>query len=397
MLIKSKRIIVAGFCSFSLAMVSASVFGADSGKTNVMIGGQSAKLSTYYRSELNSDDHGFAKTDDNKPVKTTNISLNELKLGLDGQLTKESDYSVLLDLNFSAKARMAGATVNPESLIEVAQFNWWFTDMVGLGGGKMLINQGGWDAKRIDYSFLMSSAYTDGDMPFAGDAPAYALMVKAGGAGTVTVQLTDDVTNCPDAAAAKGKCSQARNAGARFNDENKQPAWNFEYAGDFGGIKPLLQYGSYDINHSKYFVLGFGYEGMGLEAYLDFIQDSVSYKGGADKKYTDTHSAYTLDVAYTIPKVARPFLKYSAFNVKQATDADVAKMATETKVNSAAGAFDDNNTSWALGSSFLMEGNHFRPYFALVNKSGKYAKSTTDDTAESKSDMQIKLGVMGNF
>lgn len=387
MLIRSKRIIVAGICSFSLSLASASGLAADVGKTNVMIGGQSSKLSTQYRSELMNNDHGTLKDDNTKPTKTTNITLNELKIGLDGQLTKESDYSVLLDLG---RANVGG-------LIQTAKFNWWLTDMIGIGGGKIKINQGGWDFKNYDYSTLMGTVYTDTDMPLPMYAAGYELMVKAGGAGDISLQLTDDVVACTAKAC-------AGNTDKRFNKENKQPAWTLQYMGDFGGIKPLFQLGSYDINHSKYIALGLGYEGMGLDAYLDFIQDSRMYAltvGTEDKKFTDTHSTYTLDVGYTIAKVARPFLKYSAFNVKDATDSAVTAIATEPTSNAtptAAGtSYEDNATQWALGSSFLMEGNHFRPYFALVNTTGKFAKAVDPTTSESKSDMQIKLGVMGTF
>lgn len=403
MLIRSKRIIVAGFCSFSLAMVSASVFAAESGKTNVMIGGQSAQLSTQYRSELLKDDHGLMKSEGYKPTQTTNILLNELKMGLAGQLTKQSDYAVLLDLNFSAKAIAAGTTPNPDSLIETAQFNWWFTDMVGMGGGKININQGGWDQKHADYAALMNSVYTDSDLPLAANAPAYQLMVKAAGAGNVTLQFTDDVVAT---AATQGQTTATR-ANQRFNTANRQPAWTLEYAGDFGGIKPLVQIGSYDINHSRYYAIGLGYAAMGLDAYLDYIQDNRAFHtaatdGGDDKKLTDTHTTYTIDVGYTIPKVARPFVKYSGFNVKDATSSDAVGVAsTETKNNAQVGTsstvFADNATQWALGSSFLMEGNHFRPYLALVNYSGKFDKGDGTDSGESKSNMMIKLGVMGEF
>ena len=404
MLIRSKRSIVAGSSLMALAL-SVSASAADSGKTNIMVGGQSAKLSTMYRSEMLMSDHGMlAKGSDhdlgeNKPTKTTNIGLNELKMGLDGQLTKDASYSILLDFVRASKG----------GIIEYAKFDWWFTDMVGFSGGKLLINQGGWEFKNSIYSTMINSTYVDSNLPLAnagaGNAAAWQVNVKAGGAGAVTLQLTDDVTRPTTDKTGKAisdtKCTTHANCG--FNSANKQPAWTLEYAGDFSGIKPLLQFGSYDINHSKYIVVGVGYVGMGLEAYLDYVQDSRMFQqtvGADDKKLTDTITNTSIDLAYTLPNVARPFLKYTMYNVKDAAEDSAGqkdlKYNTYATVDSNAG-LTDNSTNWALGSSFLMVGNHFRPYVALANQGGKFLKNAKDESTESKSTMMYKLGVMGEF
>jgi len=385
-------------------LVANGAMAQDAKGTNVSIGGMSSRLSIMYRGQLDHQDHGLLKeagqANSDKPVKTTNIELNDLKVGLAGKLSARSDYDTVLNMNFQ------NSSSSTHALIEKAVFNWWFIDMVGLTGGVDRINEGGWENKNHGYETMVLSPYTAAFLPLQtashdSDKPVMALNVKAGDAGHVTLQLTDDTVDT---------------SGEHFSTENKQPAMTLEYMGDFGGIMPLVQFGSYDANHSKYFDLGVGLNMMNMGLYFDFMNDNRAHKVPG-KTLTDNMQTISLDLSYTLPGVAKPFLKYATYNNKQGVTAGD----TEAKANpslaaiggevTAAGgtmaqalaaaqssdAFSDNGSVWSIGSEFLMEGNHYRPFLAFVGRSGKFLKGTTGTDSETKSDTSIKLGVLGNF
>jgi hypothetical protein len=180
----------------------------------------------------------------------------------------------------------------------------------------------------------------------------------------------------------------------------KQPAILFEYAGDFGGIMPLVQYGSWDQGGNSLWTVGVAYRNDMMGVSVDHTQDSRSYTSGG-KDMTDVMSSTALNADLKAGDF-KPFLHYSMFDNKQdGTDAKVNSYTdqdgdgtVDTKKPATDKGFDDNGTRWAIGVSHTAAGAAFEPYLAYVSTSAKFTVAGKEKTA---TENMIKLGVKGQF
>ena len=228
--------------------------------------------------------------------------------------------------------------------------------------------------------------------PFSAEAPVISAQFKLGDPGTVTIQLTDDVVKSTTAGATSR---------AEFNKSSQQPASTLEYQGQFAWIAPLLQIGSYDINHSKYYVVGLKADANNVHSTLDYVVDNKSVQLSADEKDTTVITSASWNIDYTVRQVVQPFLKLVSYNVKDAkvdikgnSAFNPAKTTAPTYEPS---AISDNATLYTVGAWAIPMGDTFRPYLAFTSKTAKFLKIDGSDETESKTENHIRIGVAGEF
>lgn len=356
--------------------------------TSLSISGIESKFIINYRWELDQSDHGFVKTDSNTPTRTTSTQINLLKLGLKGKVADNFEYYVRYDFVKPSKGKDG---------LDYAKVTWWATPSLGLTFGKDRVNQAGWDPKEGSVFRLTASPYVDlagksTGQPFASEAPVFSAQYKLGDPGVITIQLTDDVVK----SSAAGVTSRAQ-----FNKENIQPATTFEYQSQFGAIAPLLQVGSYDINHSKFYVVGLKADVAEVHTFVDYVIDNKSVQITADEKDMTVITSATWHIDYNVSQVARPFLKVISYNVKDAkTDVKGNVGFDPTKKTESAfesGAITDNALVFTIGSWLLPVGDKFRPYLAYTSKTSNFLKGSSVEETEGKTEGHIRFGVAGEF
>lgn len=325
------------------------------------------KLGVEYHGAIIHDDHGTTKrTGGADPVKTTNITLLNAKLNAEGVATKDVDYR----LRFNT---LGG--------LELAYVNLKLTPMVSILMGKYKARQAGFEGRDYGYDTIASSDYFQ-FLPFGGMYKDMAQVQLAMDFGTIALQLIDDPIGT-------------------FNTANKQPAMVLEWLGSFGDWSPLVQVGSYNMNHNMYFAVGVkgGVAGLGLA--LDYINDSKAAKDAAGKEVKNVYNNINVGVDYKLAGFT-PWLKMSMFNVVQAgTDAKENSTASAAAMAAAAAAgttiptenWDDNGQLIQVGANCTAFSTAYVPYGAVVMHSGKFMTTKS----ESLSNMTLQVGIHGKF
>ena len=99
---------------------------------------------------------------------------------------------------------------------------------------------------------------------------------------------------------------------------------------------------------------------------------------------------------YTIASRAKVQIKYADFNVDgPGTDVKGNNAYDATNSSWEANALADNGQVIMLALWGQAHGQTFQPYVAAIQRSGKFLK--TAGGTESKSEMQLRLGVAGDF
>jgi hypothetical protein len=346
-------------------------------EVNVTTGSTSAKLGGEFRGELIYDDNGLMKTKGNDPDATTDIQVTAANVTLDGKINPDTDYSFEFNLLGNGKPLTYGYGTH------------WFSKTIGFSIGRQKVLQGGFDNIDGDYDGHVIGAYAS-NLVFSEFADMIGFHVKAG--GDITVQILDDVQG-------------------DWNTKAKQ-TFVLGWRGEFGPIMPMVNIGSYDNNKSNWFDIGVKTKMNALTASLDIYMNSMSnkYADPADAKKNkdikDTASAYTLKVAYEIKGTATPWFYFSTYDTKEGTDSNIAARKEERKVNSmttdaSTGAttynWDDNGMTWGLGANLHMMGKGWSPFIAILSHSGKWADPADATKEETKSNMMIKLGALGEI
>lgn len=333
-----------------------------------------------YRFGLNYNDDGLkkdAKTDE--PY--TSMGLDAFRILMDGKIGSDLSYSLRLKLEGS----------DPKNL-DYGYIKWNMSESHSLSMGKIKVRDYGWEHRSYSAPFSLAQSRGLELRPYKYE-DLVALEGKHGW-GTVTLQIAKDtVQTC--ATTVPATCQSWNRVNAKGEAIQDQPALFFEYVGDFGGFKPLLQYGSYDQNHSNVATVGVKYEANDLNVELDYTNHNIGVKGmkaGSTKfeNLVSTETNIALNAAYKI-NGWKPFLHYSIYDMDQYRDTGVA----ETKVNSAIGKFDDNATNIGLGTEYFMREDSFRPFFAWVQRSGKFNDKNGKEAMMAEN--EIKLGVKGEF
>lgn len=363
---------------FGVSLVGAALASPASAQdANVTTGSKSAKLGVEFRSELTYDDHGLQKTDGFTPDKTTKIAVQAVNVKLSGWVNNDTEYG----FRFNLLTPAAG-------VVEYGYGTHWFSKMVGFSVGRMRVHQGGWDNMDSSYRTHATGVYGDNLVYRSSYGDMIALHVMAG--GKVTLQILNDVTTP---------------SGGDWN-KSAHPTWVLGWMGEFGPIKPLFDIGSYDNNKSRWIDVGIKTEMAGLAATLDFynlnhVNKETDPTDGKAKEAADVATSITLNVAYEVKNVVTPWVYYSTYENKQADDSKLELKDEKTNTTVPATAteptsfvFDDNGVVYGVGVDVQTFGKGWTPYLALVSRSGKFLEAGKEET---KSEMQVKLGVLGEI
>jgi hypothetical protein len=377
-LLKLSRIFGVSIAGLALAQVAWAQGGS---ATNVTTDANSMKVGGEFRSELIYDDHGFQKAEGFTPDKTTTIQVTNVNLKMAGNVNSNTEYAFRFNLLDPGQG---------SPLLQYGYGTHWFSKMVGFSIGRMKTMQGGYD--NMDASYRShTTAVLAGNLAFADYEDMIALTLKV--AGEVKLQILNDHTVA---------------SGGEWN-KSAHPTWVLGWMGEFGGIHPMIDIGSYDNNKSRYFDVAIKTAMAGLNASLDYHNNNVVHKvmdGTKAKEEADVRTAIALNVGYEVKGVATPWLHFSTFDNKQADNKDFAM--EDRKVNGydtdASGAkiptWDDNGQVIGVGADLAMMGKGWNPFVALVIQSGKFDKNAGAGAKveeETKSNTWLKLGVLGEI
>jgi hypothetical protein len=330
---------------------------------------ESTKVTFEMKSELEYNDRGLQKTDDVDPQATSNIQLDLFRLNFQGKINSKADYRLRVNLlkESSSKVEYGYAKMNfgPAYLLV----------------GKTKINQAGYYQLKSSVYKVQSEVYTSSWKPFSSYQPVIEVGAKV--AGEISLQLTDDIVSAGD------EDGDGTQDDAIWNTENMQPGWVLAYKGDFNGIKPLLEYGNYDLGHSNFITLGVAVQMMGIDTAIDYTMDNRSSKtpdGDKSKDEVQKISSMVLDLGYEVKGVVKPFFVFSTADIKQSPD--------DVKGNAAGSTdFGDNQTTMTLGTHILSFGEATQPYISYSSESGDFIDPADADKTESKSRTKIRLGL----
>ena len=347
--------------------IMVSVAGVAVATSAMAEGNSSAKAEVYgeFRSELTRNDDGLATLNEGgKSSAMTVLGLSDVKFGFKGKFNEKTSFNLRFD------------TTSTDSLVDVANATWKASEMVGVTIGRDYVRQGGYS--NWDNSF--SNVWGDRiqALAFGRNETSLSFHYSPNSTHNVTVQLVNDVMD--DAATTDVKEAQ-------YNTSHKQPAALLEYTGEFGSIKPMIQYGQYDSNHSSFFNVGARAKFGATAVTFDYGSHSAFQKVGTSDKAAVANNM-TLRAEHEVGSMV-PFVWFNSFNV---VDKDV-NGGTENKTNTT-GDWDDNATQISVGSSFKNFGDNWTPYVAYRMTSGKFMPATTEKTG---SEGELGLGVTGNF
>lgn len=385
MLFKRFKMLIAG-----AAMLACSLANAEGGNP---------KFGFQYRAGYTYNDHGIddykANADD--PSATSSIDLEFVRLWASGEAAKDVNY----DLSYNLKTNM----------LNLAYAKWKQSDMVSLSIGQDKVNQGGYDTKYTTYNTLLGNEY-DNQKAFADYSPMVEVHLAL--AGQLTIQLLNDVqassttttttTTDPDTGEEKTTTTTIAESGTK-NTKAKGPAATIEWQGDFSGWKPLVQIGSYDLNHSHYFALGVDGSVAGLRLILDVVSDMRTYfardAAGAltGEDATDNMMAYNFTAAYAVGGFT-PWLEVHSYKNKQGDNKKIPREDADGNEMRTAGSsadWADNAMSYGIGAACNHFGEGYEPYLMVINETGKFMDSKGGTGTENLSNLQVKVGVAGKF
>ena len=327
------------------------------------------KVGLAYKFQMVNSDDGLNK-DADADVPTTTLRTAALRINFSGEGSPGFSYDVEID---GANTGMTNTGIIDHAELHFKRNN----ATVTVGNPKGLVF--GWRQK-LDGPMDYTASASAGQTPW-GRAEALQVAYGLGANGKVTVQAARDVVNC----STTGGVTSC----AGYTTTENSNTLALEWQGDFNGIMPLVQYATYDTNHSSTYSLGVRYlKGM-ADVRLDYITDNRWKRIDADNDGQDVRTGINLE-GYLTFGVTEGFFHYSTYNNKDY----VVSGATEPEVNSA-GTFDDNKTTLALGATWSGLGKSFKPFFVWVSESGQFTDKNGKDADFTEN--SIKLGVKGTM
>ena len=306
--------------------------------------------------------------------KETDFAVKAAKIALKGKLSDSISWNVLYQLDTSKLER------------------YWLSNKVSdnfeVSIGVMKIKTYGWHRKisssatnPIRGAILNSTPLTD--------KMAVDFVYKM--AGTLSLSFVKDYFDPAGTCASTGVGCKSWNG----SDVQKQPAVVFEWIGSYGDFQPLVQYSSYDRNHSSAASVGVRYKNDLVESYLDYTLDTRNNKGvDALGKAEDQENKITGIVAYA-EYFAGDYTPYFLFSTLD-YDQYVAPGSKDIEINKD-GVLDDNEQTASLGTYYEGYGKSYRPYVGLALISGNYADPKDATKEENRTRTDIMVGLTGKF
>jgi len=333
---------------------------------------------TELRGELGYNTLGFTEgdVDDVNDSPTPQLGFTGIaKLVFSGNIGSKTKYFLrysLFDGIYNTHINFGG--------VEAANVTYHASNMIHLRVGANYVNLGGFEQKSRQYDAMFISTWLANNAALGLTAPSFDILLNTE-FGKITVQLTNDLGDAG---------TYTTNSNPNNNFGNSQMSALVEWHGRFGSIQPLLQYQLTDLGKRHSFTAGLGFKdrNSGLNLALDFSMDFIGTTA-TNPDDGETWMNVAVNAGMNVDRFM-PFVKFAWTDVKQNDN--------DAEANSAiAGfppAFDDNKIEWAVGSYMRMDGNAFKPYLAIHGEHGTFTQGTDD---ESKSNLDIRLGVMSKF
>lgn len=359
---------VSGLVTVSALTLASQAISAEAVKISTEI-----EVGAEYHFQLLHTDDGLKA--DGAETEKTDFVTKAAKLSIRGKLTDQISWNLLYQVN--------------SNLLE----RFWLTnkvsDTIELNIGKQKIRTFGWNRKlQVAWnSPIRSSIQTFNPLT---DAVAVELNYKLYGNWSLALVKDYFDTSATCNASATSVCKSWNEY-----DVQKQPAVVFEYVGSFGDIQPLVQYASYDRNHSFTASAGVRVKNETLDAFAEYIVDERNDKGlDAAGKAEDRKNTRDGIVVYGefFTGDWTPYAMFSTTNLDQYK----APGAAEIKTNKD-GAVDDNEQIIAAGVFYEGYTKVYRPYVALASTSGKYVDPKNTTGEEDRSKFDIMMGLTGKF
>lgn len=353
-----------GIACFVGILASAPSFGAP---IDVEIGGE-------YHFNLVHTDDGLKP--DGSQTKETDFGVKAAKIALRGKLTDQLTWNVLYQTDKAPGLE-----------------RYWITnkvsDQLDVSIGQQKIRTYGWHRRLSSSINPVRAAYLDYN-PLK-DVMAVDFAYKMG-SHSLALTLAKDYFDTDATCLSSGAGCSSWNG----RDVQKQPAVLLEWAGNYGGLQPMLQYAMYDKGKSATGSFGIRYQTDLIESYVDYTLDTRKAKGldattGLAEEQEKTINGLVVYGEYKAGSVS-PFLHFSTLNVDDFTAAGVPEPDTNKD-----GELKDNEQTIVLGSYFENWGKLYRPYAALARYSGKYLKDAATNEKEDRSKLDVMLGLNGKF
>lgn len=326
---------------------------------------------SYYNDGLRED-----STQKNSP--TGSFTLSALEVEFFNQLNiKNVKYHLNLDLLSEMPVKLGFASYDLSKSTQVSL-------------GKIRVNQGGFHVKNHSFDTRAVGIYEKEHMPF--DENAVLLACSTDIAGKVTLQLLNDPIKgspFPDA--------------PYWNSSEKQPTVTVEWIGEFGPFLPLIQLGSYDFSHSKYFVLGTQTTMSSLRASFDFIQDLRSHKVADSTGYKNLQGilqSWSFSGSYEFKHKLRPEFFVSSFEYREPKDEKINENLIDyegnnTEIVGEETSFNDNGYTWMVSVDYLGMKEEVQPYMAIIGRSAKWINPSRG--IETRRDLKLNMGIIGRI
>lgn len=347
------------------------------------------RLGGEFRVDLLYDDHGQDPGTKPKAAATQALALSVVNLKYQQIL----EPATTLQLRANLLANKSG------QYLDYAYLTHWFNSLLGVVVGKQRVLQGGWDHMDSGFQTHFAAPYT-GNLVYPDFDNSIALHAKV--SGDLILQLLNDVVVDGGTPLARpGEWSHTQH-----------PTWVLGWIGQFGPITPLLDFGSYDVNRSRWFDMSLKAAFAGLSWTLGYysnviVHQDVSVSDGNVVSDKDVAVAVNVYASYQLRRYLVPWGYFSHFNVQQGTALDVVAPRQDLHYNVPLGPDDkatgrslwnDNATTWGLGVDIATE-KGLHPFFAAFRTSGVFlpGDNVAAQDTEKRSNTVVKVGLFGAF
>lgn len=372
------------FSFFTAAIASflsvSGLAGAEENQTKLQVAAYDATVGVQFRSALFSLDHGFEKTENKTPVRTHRNELQLLRVTMDFTGVK-TDGKFELDLT------RAGS----QSLVRKAYLEYHINPIISVRAGRDELLLGGWEQKEPASENVVPSNYLArrgqyGGAPFSDSAPAIMAVFNLSDSGTLLFQAIDDVSS-----------EEKRDAG-RFNNNADQPAFLMQYTPSGGPVIPIVQAGTYDINHSKYAQAGLRADLGPCHSTFDYVLDMREIKGADDdSNFIQRINSAVFYLSYDFRNAMRPFVKASFFEARPEGEV----LPANPVVTSCSGdqCLTNNAREYTAGAWFATPVSQITPFFAYTLRTGVFSRSLVEGALPDnlKRESVAQLGLSGRL